>query len=173
MDFGIVFFPGNNFDHICAFDADLAGDLKTSRSTSGGFARLGDFGAVYCNSHLEKKNSTSTNQSETYAGTTLVKEAVWERVLLGNIKKPHSKPSSVYTDNDGVVKQSTKSVNHSSAKHYRISQAYLRSKVNDHSIIILPVDTSLNPADMFTKALPQEAFERHRYTIMGPQSPPH
>jgi len=44
MDFGIVFFPGNNFDHTCASDADLAGDLKTSQSTSGEFARLGNFG---------------------------------------------------------------------------------------------------------------------------------
>ena len=32
------------------------------------------------------------------------------------------------------------------------------------------VHTSKNASDIFTKALPQDSFRRHRYAIMGPQS---
>ena len=110
-----------------ASDSDLAGCLNTSRSTSGCYSKLGKSGAVMCSSSLEKKISTSTGQAETYAMQSLVKEVVWERHLLNELRFPQPKPTLALTDNDGVLKQSTKAINHSTAKHYRIAQAYIRS----------------------------------------------
>ena len=125
---------------------------------------------MQCNSTLERKISTSTGQAETYAAQSVIKEIVWERHLLEELSYPQGKATILQTDNDGVWKQSTKSINHSIAKHYRISQAYIRSLVKEHVIDVKRVDTKFNPADLFTKALNFPAFERHRAKVMGPQT---
>ena len=73
------------------------------------------------------------------------------------------------TDNDGVLKQSTKMVNHTDAKHYRIAQAYIRQHVQDETVVVLGEDTDDNETDMFTKALHAPKFMKHSVPIMGPQ----
>ena len=108
-----------------------------------------------------------------YAAQSVVKELVWERHLLSELGFTQTKPTLLQTDNDGVLKQSTKSINHSTAKHYRIAQAYIRSMAENKTVTVERVDTAQNPADFFTKALHFPVFKRHRATIMGPQSPAH
>ena len=173
MKHGLVFQPGSGEWVLSgASDSDLAGDLKSSRSTSSYYTKLGEYGAVVCKSSLERKISTSTGQAETYAMQSLVKEVVWVRHLLNELRFPQMKPTLVDTDNAGVVKQSTKAINHSTAKHYRISQAYIRSKVEDGTLKVGSIASSQNAADMATKALHAPPFLLHRKEIMGPQSPP-
>ena len=142
---GLVFQPGNTKWFLSgASDSDLAGDLNSARTTTGYYAKLGDYGAVVCNSHLERKICTSTGQGETYAMQSLTKEVVWDRHLLHELHHGQESRTPLLTDNDGVMKQSTKAINHSTAKHYRIAQAYIRSKVDDGTIEVGSVDTSLN-----------------------------
>jgi len=174
VDYGIVFQAGFKNDGVLSAeaDADLAGDLITSRSTSGGYVKLGEHGTVACNSSLERKISTSTGQAETYSLASLVKEVVWIRHLLHELRLPQTKPTMTGTDNQGVEIQATKSVNHATAKHYRISQAYVRSKDMDGTIKVVKVSTALNHSDFLTKPLCRLLFERHRDAVMGPQRPP-
>ena len=169
---GIVFQAGSA-DWVLsgAADSDLAGDLATARSTSGYYTCVGKFGAVSCTSVLEKKVSTSTGQAETYALQQLVKEVVWARHLMQDLRIPCAIPTIIVTDNDGVFKQSTKTINHTAAKHYRMAQAYTRQKGEDQTIKVEPIDTKFNASDMMTKALHAPLFNRHRYRIMGPQLP--
>ena len=171
VDYGLVFLSGaSEWKLSGAADSDLAGDLVNSRSTSGHFAKLGEYGAIVCSSKLEKKVSTSTGQAETYAMLSLVKEIVWDRHLLRELLHPQEGPTLVLTDNDGVLKQTTKAINHTAAKHYRIAQAYIREKVDDGVIETGPVASAMNASDIFTKPLHAPAFSIHRGTVMGPQS---
>ncbi len=94
------------------------------------------------------------------------------RHMLADLKMPCALATSVLTDNDGVLKQSTKTVNHTAAKHYRIAQAYIRNKGEDGTVLVGPVHTLLNPSDIFTKALHKMLFVRHKDKIMGPQERP-
>ena len=80
-----------------------------------------------------------------------------------------SAPTVLDTDNAGVLSQSTKTVNHSAAKHYRISQAYIRDKVKSLMIWVCKVATGVNASDMFTKPLARRLFEIHKAAIMEPQ----
>ena len=145
-NYGIVFYPGKGnagdgewcLSGSC--DADLAGDVKTSRSTIGGTLQLGRYGNVACRSSLEKKICTSTGQSETYACSSLGKEVIWTRHLLRDLLCPQRKPTGVQTDNDGVFKQSTKAINHATAKHYRIAQAFIRQICSTLIMKMLRVD---------------------------------
>ena len=155
-----------------ASDADLAGDLATSRSTSGYFTQLGQYGLIKASSKLEKKISTSTGQSETYAMQSLVKETIWDRHLLSTLGCEQKSPTTLLTDNNGVLKQSTKLINHTMAKHYRIAQAYIRSKASSNEVKLEFISTDDNPADIFTKALPPRKFLQFRDRLMGPQQNP-
>jgi hypothetical protein len=171
QDYGIVFQPGKDTWQLSgASDSDFAGDLGTSRSTTGYVTKLGQYGAIVASSKLERKVSTSTGQAETYAMVSLVKEIVWERHLLRELRHPQERPTPAATDNDGVLNQSTKGVNHSTAKHYRVGQAYIRDNGNNETVKIETVDTADNAPDIITKALDFRAFARHRDSIMGPQS---
>jgi hypothetical protein len=170
---GIVFYAkSDRWELSGAADADLAGDLSTSRSTSGGCTVLGDFGAIMTSSKLEKKISTSTGQSETYAMTSLVKEVVWARHMLRELRHAQRGPTVLLTDNAGVFKQATKAINHTIAKHYRIAQAYIRSMVSDGVVEVAEVDTKENTSDMLTKALHAPLFRYHKAALMGPQTAP-
>jgi hypothetical protein len=96
---------------------------------------------------------------------------VWARHLMQDLRIPCAMPTLIVTDNNGVFKQSTKTINHTAAKHYRMAQAYIRQKGEDLSIEVGEINTSYNASDMMTKALHYPLFNRHRYRIMGPQLP--
>ena len=101
---------------------------------------------------------------------SLVKDVVGTTTFLRELGFPVSGPVRVLTDNDGVLKQSTNLINHTTAKHYRIAQAYIREKVTSGLVDVGGVDTSENGSDIFTKALLSRPFIKHRDNLMGPQS---
>ncbi len=170
--YGLVFAPGSGEWTLSgASDSDLAGDLNTARSTLGHCAHLGAFGAVLTSCGLERKICTSTGQGETYAVQALVKHIEWLRAFLNELGHAMDGPTMVYVDNNGVLKQSTKAVNHTMAKHYRIAQAYIRQMVDYGVVKLARVGTEENYSDIFTKALHGPAFIKHQFRIMGPQVP--
>jgi hypothetical protein len=169
--FGIVFAPGTDTWEVSGTsDADLAGDLLTSRSTSGHFTQVGEYGAISGSSKLERKISTSTGMSETYAHGGLLNEIIWDRHMFRELGFPQKRASPALTDNDGVVNQSTKAINHTGAKHYRINQANIRQLNVNNVVKTTYVHTDDNGADFLTKALPFKAFAKHRLRTMGPQT---
>jgi hypothetical protein len=170
VSYGLVFCPGKGDWEISGTsDADLAGDIVTSRSTSGHYTKVGEFGCIHSSSKLERKISNSTGMSETYAHMGLITEIMWDRHLFRELGFPMKKPTPAWTDNDGVRIQSTKAINHSGAKHYRIAQAMIRH-ANDEKVVQTGyVDTNENGADFLTKALTVTPFLKHRAKTMGPQ----
>ena len=170
---GIVFSgPGSVWTLSAQCDADLAGDLRTSRSTNGYFAKVGEFGAISFHSSLERKISTSTQQAETYALSWGLRDVMWIRTLMTEIGLDMNYPVDIDTDNRGVFLQSSKQVNHATAKHFRINQAFIRQAGEDAVCRVNKVNTIDNHSDIFTKALHTDLFVRHRSAIMGPQKPP-
>jgi hypothetical protein len=153
-------------------DAGFADDLATSRSTRGHFFRFGDFGAVSFNCTLERKLCTSTQQAETYALASACRDAEFLRLLSWDLGFEQSEASQVDVDNEGAYQQSTKQINHATAKHFRVAQHFIRWMSNRCQVKVVKVHTSVNGADMFTKALPADSFRRHRSLVMGPQSAP-
>ena len=80
--------------------------------------------------------------------------------------------SKAWTDNDGVLIQSTKAINHTGAKHHRIAQHMIRQLNDGHVMKTGYVNTDANGADFLTKALAAGPFQKHRMTTMGPQKCP-
>jgi hypothetical protein len=78
-DMGIVFLAGDDLQLVGAVDADFAGDINTSRSTTGFYLRLGNVGTVAVRSGLQTCVSDSTAMAETYAGKEITRELIWHR----------------------------------------------------------------------------------------------
>lgn len=147
-------------------------DLRSCRSTRGHFLQMGKCGVISANCTLERKICTSTQHSETYAMGGACRDIEYARLLLSNLGEPQQTPTPLGTDNQGAYNQSTKQVNHATAKHFRVTQAYVRDLGMNNVVEVEKVSSEDNHADIFTKPLPFTAFSRHRAALMGPQSPP-
>ena len=171
-DYGLVFWAGDDLNINGASDADFAGEYKSSRSTAGGFIKLGQYGTVMASSKLMRGVKTSTGHAETEAAAAWCKEEHSLRVKLREYDLAEQGRARCKIDNAGVVKQAINTTNHAQAKHYRVAQAYIREKCDSNEVLLEQTPTEDNPADFFTKALDKAAFEKHRATIMGPQRNP-
>ena len=110
-----------------------------------------------------------SGQAETYAVQGLIKDVIWLRRIFNELGYPMGEPTVIQVDNAGVCLQSTKSVNHTAAKHYRIAQAHVRQSCEALLVSLEKCASEANVADIFTKALHAPSFLRHQAVVMGPQ----
>ena len=115
---------------------------------------------------------TSTHQAETYAATLWFKEEEYVRNVLKELSITFPPRSRCLCDQSGVIVQATNPSNSGSAKHYRLSQAYIRQRCESGEVLIEKVESAENPADMLTKPLVPNTFIKHRAQLMGPQECP-
>ena len=73
----------------------------------------------------------------------------------------------IHCDNASAINQAQKGANKRS-KHIRIHQSYIWEQIHIFKrVVVLKVDTKYNPADLQTKPLNAELYNRHTRTIMG------
>jgi hypothetical protein len=170
---GLVFQSGGDLQLVGAVDADLAGDVNTSKSTSGFYVRAGKVGTVSVYSKLQSLVCDSTAMAETYAGKDFLKDLIWQREFHNELGNKQIGATLVRADNQAMIAQSKNPVNHGTSKHYRIAQHFNREQVENEVACFDYTSTKENEADMLTKALSRDVFERHRAKIMGePQDKP-
>jgi hypothetical protein len=172
-DMGLVFQSGGDLQLVGAVDADLAGDLHTSKSTSGFYVRAGNVGTVVAVSRLQSVVADSTAMAETHAGKEMLRELIWQREFQKELGNEQIGPTRVRADNQAMIAQSKNIVNHPTSKHYRIAQHFNKEHVDNGVAYFDYTSTKENEADMFTKELSKDIFERHRAKVMGePQENP-
>ena len=118
------------------FDADLAGDINSGRSTIGVTLRLGDCGTVLFYSRLGKKPADSTAMAETYAS----KDVVSLRILLNELGHPQKEATVLRGDNQVMIEQCNKNLNHYDSRHYRTAQAMLFQLVSEKVIDFVKIN---------------------------------
>ena len=76
-----------------------------------------------------------------------------------------------FEDNEGALNLATKEMPKvtPSSKHFAVKYHWFRSKLNDpdYNIKVLPIDTSVQKADLFTKGLGRVEFQNKRCLLMG------
>jgi hypothetical protein len=78
---------------------------------------------------------------------------------LTDIQVEYDEPIPSYCDNTSVIIISKNSMIHSKMKHIPINYHFLWEQVVEKNIRVEYVSTKEQVADMFTKPLPQKAFE--------------
>lgn len=147
-------------------DADWGGDLDTRRSTTGYIFKVYG-GTIAWKSRRQPTVALSTTEAEYMASADAARQATWLRLLLDDLQigLTTNEPISILNDNNGCIALSKNPVHHERSKHIAMRHHFLREKVEDHSVKLDFIPSADNLADMFTKALPQPAFEHLKKQI--------
>jgi transposase InsO family protein len=146
-------------------DADWAGDLDARKSTTG-YVIMIDNCIV---SWVSKKQSTvslSTAEAEYMSISSALQEMKWITQFLSEINYTQSSIPILYCDNQAAIAISKNDVNHSRTKHIDIRHHYIREAIQNHELDIKWIESEKQLADINTKALGRNTFERLRQKIM-------
>ena len=84
---------------------------------------------------------------------------------LMDIKVMFTEPTVIYCDNTSAISLSKDPVQHSKATHIPIKYHYLREQAVNKNIRLEYICTEEQVADIFTKPLNREVFERLRQML--------
>ena len=157
-------------------DASWGDSVDDRRSTTGyNFISYG--GPIVWRSQKQKSVSLSSCESEYMAANEAGKEAVWLARLYkedfghedlsvhtyGDLSegefRDDAKPLTIFEDNAGAIALSRQpGAQHKRSKHISIRWHWIREKVQSGELKLSKIDTSLNTADIFTKATSNKTF---------------
>ena len=150
-------------------DADYAGDPNTRRSTSGMVVMMNG-GPISWSSRLQKLCAQSTAESEIYAVTDSVKEAIHVKLLCEDAGiRPPGIPLTIWEDNTACVHLGHGLKGSKAAKHFEVRLRFLNEQVQNGTVEFARIDTKDQLADGFTKALGGPQFLQFRNQVL--QSP--
>jgi hypothetical protein len=146
-------------------DADWASDAGDRRSISG-YCFFFQNSLVSWSAVKQRAIALSSTEAEYYALTHAFKEALWLRSFLSLLHLPIPLPFPLFSDNQAAISLSSSTSVSSRSKHIDIRYHFLRAHISDGSFSTSWIPTTDMPADIFTKALPESSFVRHR-SVLG------
>ena len=180
-DKGIIFRPDFSRGLECFVDADFAGGWKDGDHSSPesvlsrtGFVIMFAGCPITWGSRLQTEIALSTTESEYIALSTAMREVIPFMGLLKEISSTFGLISrrpvfkcTVWEDNNSCITVAKSPKFTPRTKHIAIKYHHFRSFVADGSIVINPIDTSEQLADILTKPLGYKSFSYLRKQLMG------
>ncbi|KAL4366882.1 hypothetical protein GQ457_05G017780 [Hibiscus cannabinus] len=152
-----LFFPSSNELKISAFfDSDWASCPDSRKSTTGFCIFLGS-ALISRKSKKQSMVSRSSSEAEYMALAAVACEIQWIKYLLTDLHILLSS-ANLYCDNLSAIKIAENPVHHERTKHIEIDCHLIREKIRSGLITLLPVSSSNQLADCFTKALSVSIF---------------
>lgn len=168
LDLG-VFYKRGVKDVLLAFtDSDYAGDVDDRKSTSG-YVFLMCEGAVSWSSKKQPVVALSTTEAEFVAAAACACQGVWMKRILNQLGHTNCKCISVLCDNNSTIKLSRNPVMHGRSKHIDVRFHFLRDLTRDGAVKLEYCGTNEQVADVMTKPLKLETFEKFR-KLLGVRS---
>eukprot|EP00253_Pinus_taeda_P022050 PITA_22050 len=122
-------------------------------------------GVVTWTSKKQQAVALSSTEAEYRGAVKASSEAVWLRRMLADMHASQTGPTSLFCNNQGVLKLAKNPVFHERTKHVETHCHYIRQLVEDGSIQLRYVPTTEQPADIFTKPLGPDKFVKFRGSI--------
>ena len=180
-DKGIIFKPDLSKGLECYVDADFAGgwkdgdhDAPESVLSRTGYVIMYAGCPITWGSRMQTEIALSTTESEYIALSTAMREVIPFIQLMKEIasmfglltRKPVFK-CKVWEDNDSCITVAKAPKFTPRTKHIAIKYHHFRSFVSEGTIVINPIDTSEQLADMLTKPLKEQSFCYLRKGLLG------
>ncbi|KAK8921731.1 hypothetical protein KSP39_PZI020888 [Platanthera zijinensis] len=154
-----LFFPSNSDLKTCGFaDSDWACCLDSRRSITGYCLFIGP-SLVSWKVKKQPTVSRSSCEAEYRALASLTCEIQWLHYLLTDLKVFSSTPTNVYCDSKSAIYLAHNPSFHERTKHIDLDCHVIREKIEKGLIHLLPVPSSAQLADFFTKALHPSYFK--------------
>ena len=144
-------------------DSDYAGCPQTRKSTTGFVVKCG-MGSISWKSTKQPTVSRSSSEAEYIAAGEIAKEVQYFFDMAPQLGLPSS-CISVGIDNRAAKCLIDDPISAARTKHIEIVFHHVREKVKRQQMRFVPVPTAENPADVFTKPLPKQLFEKHRQSL--------
>lgn len=161
IEMGVFYKRGVKNELLAYTDSDYAGDIDDRRSTSG-YAFLFSNGAVCWSSRKQPVVSLSTTESEFIAAAACACQGIWMKRILNQIGHSHCKYITIFCDNSSTIKLSKNPVMHGRSKHIDVRFHFLCDLIKDGELELKHCKTDEQIADIMTKPLKLEVFERLR-----------
>jgi hypothetical protein len=140
-------------------DADWAGCLDTRRSTTGYCIFLGP-NLISWSAKKQPTVSRSSTEAEYRALAYACADTLWIQGLLTELHCPLTRPVLLNCDNLSVTYLAANPIFHARTKHIAIDYHFVRERVASGSHKVQFIPSQLQLADVFTKGLPVDRFER-------------
>lgn len=147
-------------------DADYAEDYKTRKSTTGWLITLCR-GAVSWRSKKQSTVARSTMEAEYVAAASLVDEVIWIRRLLSDLSCPQEIPTPIHIDNQASIAIAKEGGKEERRKHIDVKHHIIVEAIDNKTVTIRWIPSKDNPADLFTKALPDAQFNKLKAIVLG------
>ena len=122
-------------------------------------------GYVSWSSKKQPTIALSTAEAEYMAASNAIKEAIWLRTLLRDIGFPPTQATTIHADNQACITLARNPVAHSRAKHIDVQHHFIRERIANKEVDLRYCSTKDMLADIFTKQLPCDAFEKFRAAL--------
>jgi hypothetical protein len=147
-------------------DSNFTTPDSNGKSVSGYLFSMGS-GAVSYRNRLQTTVAKSTAEAEYVALGLATTEAIYLRMLLGELGHPAHGPTMIGEDNEACMTIATTTQTSFRTRHIKIEFHFIRDAIKAQDIHLEYVPSADNPADMMTKPLRGSVFIRHRSTILS------
>ena len=161
VNYGIRYKRSGVHQCIGFCDADWAGDVNDRKSTSGYLFQING-NAVSWRSKKQSCVALSTAEAEYMTLASAAQEAVLIRQLTTDMKNSPSGATVIFEDNQSCISMAKNPQYHGRAKHIDIKYHFIRDLINSKVIQLEYCCTNDMVADMMTKGLGREHFEKLR-----------
>ncbi|KAC9923453.1 hypothetical protein E3N88_45071 [Mikania micrantha] len=161
FDYGLVYRRRVPFKLQVFTDSDYARDTDDRKSTSGYVCILSN-AAISWSSRKQEIVTLSSTEAEYVAATSCACHSVWLKGILEEIGGENIGVIDIQCDNSSTIKLSKNPVLHRRTKHIDVRFHYLRDLVNEGKVQLLFCPTKEQVADVLTKPVKLELFEKMR-----------
>nr|GMD14496.1 Retrovirus-related Pol polyprotein from transposon TNT 1-94 [Ipomoea batatas] len=163
-DHGLLYSSSNNCVLIGYSDSDWGGDLDDRKNTSGYCFMLG---TTACSWSSKKQSivALSTCEAEYVATASSACQTIWLKNVMNQIHFPVQGPIKIYVDNVSAINLAKNPVTHGRSKHIDTRYHFLRDQVEKRIIELVYCKSEDQLADIFTKPLKHEAFDKFKKMI--------
>ena len=146
-------------------DSDYAADV--SRRSRTGYAWYFCGNLISWCSKLQHSVSLSTAESEYQALTAAAQEFIWLQRLFTEMGLCTVVKPLLYSDNKACIAIANNPVMHKYTKHIDVRLHFIRELLQRDVLEVKYIETQLNVADIFTKGLAKQLFQRFRDYLFG------
>ena len=139
----------------------------SERRSTTGFVIFLAGGAINCASRRQHCITMSSCEAELVALAELAIELIHVSAMTAHIGLSRSGPISVYTDNKGAHDLCHRFTSAQNSRHIDRKVFKMRELRGAGVVTVEHVPTDSNPADIFTKILSRQVFEKHRKTVLN------
>jgi hypothetical protein len=167
VSMGIAYYgdPATDLVVVGYGDADFANDPIDRKLRTRVIITLGN-GAIIWSSKRQPCIAQSTTEAELIAANETCREAAWLQNLLNSINVVQEEPTLIFCDNQPSIKMIKNPGEHATTKHVDIRFLWIKEKIDDKTVKVEYLHTKNQIADILTKGIPRESFNRLR-AFMG------